>query len=47
MRLPKSLHRALAIRAEEEGVSLNHLIVYKLTQTMEGLDPGSKVKKPK
>ncbi len=47
VRLPKSLHRALAVRAEAEGVSLNHLIVYKLTQTMEGRDPGRTVKKPK
>lgn len=47
VRLPKSLHRALAMRAEEEGVSLNHLIVYKLTQTMEGMDSGSQAKKPK
>lgn len=46
VRLPKSLHRALAIRAEEEGVSLNHLIVYKLTQTMGGRNPGNKGKKP-
>lgn len=47
VRLPKSLHRALAIRAEEEGVSLNHLIVYKLTQTVEGRDPGRPMTKPK
>ncbi len=46
VRLPKSLHRTLAIRADEEGVSLNHLIVYKLTQTMEGMEPGSPAKKP-
>ena len=46
VRLPKSLHRALAIHAEEEGVSLNHLIVYKLTQTMEGREPDRKVEMP-
>ncbi|PSR20645.1 MAG: toxin-antitoxin system HicB family antitoxin [Sulfobacillus acidophilus] len=47
VRLPKSLHRALAIRAEEEGVSLNHLIVYKLTQTVEDWNPGRPMTKPK
>ena len=47
VRLPKSLHRALAIRAEEEGVSLNHLIVYKLTQTVEGVAPNRRARKPK
>jgi len=47
VRLPKSLHRALAIRAAEEGVSLNHLIVYKLTQTVEGRDPRRPRTKPK
>jgi predicted HicB family RNase H-like nuclease len=27
LRLPKSLHRALALKSEYEGVSLNHLLV--------------------
>lgn len=30
VRLPKSLHRRLAIEAEKEGVSLNQLALYKL-----------------
>lgn len=30
VRLPKSLHQRLAIQAEEEGVSLNQLVLYKL-----------------
>jgi predicted RNase H-like HicB family nuclease len=33
LRLPKSLHRALALEAEREGVSLNTLIVSKLSGT--------------
>lgn len=37
VRMPKSLHRPLVRQAEEEGVSLNHLIVYKLTQTVDGM----------
>jgi predicted RNase H-like HicB family nuclease len=32
LRLPKSLHRRLAIEAEKEGVSLNQFALYKLTQ---------------
>ncbi len=47
VRLPKSLHQALAIRAKKEGVSLNSLIVYHLTQTLEGRDPGIQATKPK
>ena len=31
VRLPKSLHQRLAIQAEEEGVSLNQLVLYKLS----------------
>ena len=31
VRVPKSLHAALASEAEAEGVSLNHLVVAKLT----------------
>ena len=30
LRLPETLHQKLASLAEEEGVSLNHLIVYAL-----------------
>lgn len=30
VRLPKSLHQRLAIEAENEGVSLNQLVLYKL-----------------
>ena len=30
LRLPKSLHQSLAIRAKEQGVSLNQYILYKL-----------------
>jgi predicted RNase H-like HicB family nuclease len=32
LRLPKSLHRALALAAEDEGVSLNSLLVNLLSQ---------------
>jgi len=32
LRLPKSLHRGLAIEAEREGVSLNTLLVSKLSE---------------
>ncbi len=32
IRIPKSLHRSLTERAKEENVSLNQLIVYKLSQ---------------
>lgn len=31
LRLPKSLHKKLAEEAEEEGVSFNQLILYKLS----------------
>ncbi len=31
VRLPKSLHRKLAIEASKEGVSLNQLVLYKLS----------------
>lgn len=31
VRLPKSLHQKLAIEAEQEGVSLNQLALYKLS----------------
>ncbi|MCY0877341.1 MAG: toxin-antitoxin system HicB family antitoxin [Firmicutes bacterium] len=39
VRMPKSLHRALAREAEMEGVSLNSLIVYKLTRSVGGGNP--------
>ena len=32
LRLPESLHRQLTHQAQDEGVSLNHLIVYLLTR---------------
>ena len=32
VRVPKSLHKELVAKAQEEGVSLNQLIVYKLAQ---------------
>lgn len=32
LRLPESLHELLTARAEEEGVSLNHYLVYTLTR---------------
>lgn len=32
VRIPKSLHQKLVIEAEREGVSLNQLALYKLTQ---------------
>ncbi|GEO27317.1 antitoxin HicB [Alicyclobacillus acidoterrestris] len=34
VRVPKSLHRELAERAEKEGVSLNQYIVYQLSRDM-------------
>jgi len=37
LRLPKTLHRALATKAEEEGVSLNQLLVSALA-TFRGFD---------
>ena len=40
VRLPDSLHQRLTQQAEQEGVSLNHYIVYVLTQmtTVANLD---------
>lgn len=35
LRLPKSLHKELAIQAEEEGVSLNQLILYMISQKLQ------------
>ncbi len=35
LRLPKSLHRDLALRAEDEGVSLNQLILYLISKGMQ------------
>ena len=39
VRLPESLHDILALRAEEEGVSLNQYLVYTLTKAaaVEGI----------
>lgn len=37
LRLPKSLHRALEIEAESEGVSLNSLAVAKLSLPLSHL----------
>ncbi|MGQ9824819.1 MAG: type II toxin-antitoxin system HicB family antitoxin [Desulfotomaculales bacterium] len=34
VRTPKSLHRALAEKAREEGVSLNQYIVYQLSRSL-------------
>lgn len=34
LRMPKSLHRKLSLRASEEGVSLNQLVVYELGKAM-------------
>lgn len=34
MRMPKSLHRDLALRAQEEGVSMNQFCVYALQKTI-------------
>lgn len=31
-RIPKTLHRQLALRAEEEGVNLNQLIIYLISK---------------
>ena len=36
VRVPKSLHAALAAEAEAEGVSLNHLVVAKLAVQLAG-----------
>ena len=36
LRLPDSLHDAMAALAEREGVSLNHFAVYALTQATAG-----------
>ena len=36
VRVPKSLHAALAAEAETEGVSLNHLVVAKLAVQLAG-----------
>lgn len=32
VRIPKSLHRKLAIEAEQEGISLNQYAIYKLSR---------------
>ncbi len=38
LRLPESLHRKLTRQANDEGVSLNQMIVYLLTQMTAGRD---------
>jgi acyl-CoA hydrolase len=38
VRLPESLHQALAHRAQAEGVSLNQLIVYQLARMTTAAD---------
>lgn len=40
LRMPKSLHRDLARRAEEEGVSLNQFMVVALARAVESSYPG-------
>ena len=32
VRIPKSLHKKLAIEAEQEGISLNQYVIYKLSR---------------
>ena len=39
LRMPRSLHRALVVEATREGVSLNQLVVHKLSQTTNTLRP--------
>jgi antitoxin HicB len=39
VRMPRSLHRALARQAAMEGISLNSLIVYKLTRALDDRMP--------
>jgi predicted HicB family RNase H-like nuclease len=46
VRLPKSLHAALAEEAEREGVSLNHLIVAKLAQRLDQHNPRTTERRP-
>lgn len=36
LRIPKSLHRSLAVQAAQEGVSLNQFILYRLAQATAG-----------
>ncbi len=36
LRMPDSLHDAIAALADKEGVSLNHFVVYALTQATAG-----------
>ena len=35
VRVPKNLHRALISKAEEEGISLNAMVTYLLTQSLK------------
>jgi predicted HicB family RNase H-like nuclease len=34
LRMPKSLHRILSLKAAEEGISLNQLVVYELGKSV-------------
>ena len=44
VRLPRSLHAALELEAQDEGVSLNQLVVAKLSMQMRVLLPARKRK---
>jgi predicted HicB family RNase H-like nuclease len=46
LRMPKSLHRDLARRAEEEGVSLNQFMVVALARAVGKESPNSSEKEP-
>jgi antitoxin HicB len=46
LRMPKSLHRDLARRAEEEGVSLNQFMVVALARAVGEELPNSSEKEP-
>jgi antitoxin HicB len=46
LRMPRSLHRDLARRAEEEGVSLNQLMVVVLARAVGKELPGPSEKEP-
>ncbi len=38
LRVPKALHKTLSHQAEEQGVSLNQLVVYLLSRSAEGIN---------
>jgi antitoxin HicB len=46
LRMPRSLHRDLARRAEEEGVSLNQLMVVALARAVGNELPDPLAKEP-